>query len=43
MLQIGDRMPAFLLRSSDRTEVTEQHFAGSITVLAFYPMAFTPG
>ncbi len=43
MLKIGDPTPAFSLRSSDQTEVTEQHFAGSILVLAFYPMAFTAG
>jgi len=43
MLQIGDRMPEFVLRDTQRNEVTHSDFEGSITVLAFYAMAFTGG
>lgn len=43
MLQIGDRMPEFVLRDTQRNEVTQSDFEGSITVLAFYAMAFTGG
>lgn len=43
MLEIGDQMPDFTLRNAQREEVTQQDFDGSITVIAFYPMAFTGG
>ena len=43
MLEVGSKMPAFTLRDPQREEVTNESFAGSITVLAFYPMAFTGG
>jgi peroxiredoxin len=43
MLEVGTSMPQFMLRDSQREEVTHEHFAGSIAVLAFYPMAFTGG
>ncbi|MBT5773306.1 MAG: redoxin domain-containing protein [Dehalococcoidia bacterium] len=43
MLEVGAQMPAFTMRNTQRDEVTQDDFAGSITVLAFYPMAFTGG
>ena len=43
MLEIGDRMPEFTLRNTQREAVTQADFAGSITVLAFYVLAFTGG
>ena len=43
MLQVGERMPSFTLRNAERGKVTESEFAGSVTVLAFYPMSFTGG
>ncbi|MGE0228935.1 MAG: peroxiredoxin family protein [Dehalococcoidia bacterium] len=43
MLQVGDRMPSFSLRNSNREEVTQDDFLGSVAVLAFYPMSFTGG
>jgi peroxiredoxin len=43
MLEVGSKMPAFTLRDTDREEVTHESFAGEVTVLAFYPMAFTGG
>lgn len=43
MLEVGTAMPQFTLRDPQREEVTNDSFAGSITVLAFYPMAFTGG
>jgi peroxiredoxin len=43
MLGIGDRMPEFVLRDTQRHEVTPQDFQGAISVLAFYAMAFTGG
>ncbi len=43
MLEVGSKMPAFSVRDTQREEVTNESFAGEITVLAFYPMAFTGG
>lgn len=43
MLVVGDQMPEFSLRDAQREEVTQQHFDGSIAVIAFYPLAFTGG
>jgi peroxiredoxin len=43
MLEVGTSMPSFTLRNAQREEVTQDDFAGSIAVLAFYPMAFTGG
>lgn len=43
MLEVGSQMPAFTLRDTQREEVTNEAFAGHITVLAFFPMAFTGG
>jgi peroxiredoxin len=43
MLEVGSQMPAFSMRDTNRDEVTQDDFAGSIAVLAFYPMAFTGG
>jgi len=43
MLEVGSQMPAFTLRNPQRENVTQEAFAGSIAVLAFYPMAFTGG
>ncbi len=43
MLAVGDRMPDFTLRNTEREEVTQEYFDGSIAVIAFYPMAFTGG
>ena len=43
MLEIGTQMPAFSLRNASREEVTDEAFRGAVTILAFYPMAFTGG
>jgi peroxiredoxin len=43
MLQVGEKMPAFAVRNAQREEVTQEAFAGSPAVLAFFPMAFTGG
>ncbi len=43
MLSVGDRMRAFTLRNAQREKVTQEDLAGSIVVVAFYPMAFTGG
>lgn len=43
MLAVGSQMPDFALRDTARQEVTAQDFAGQITVLAFFAMAFTGG
>jgi peroxiredoxin len=43
MLEVGATLPAFTLRNTKREEVTQEDFAGTIAVLAFYPMAFTGG
>ena len=43
MLQVGDRMPAFALRDSEREEVTQDDLLGSVAVMAFYVLAFTGG
>ncbi len=43
MLEVGAKLPEFAMRDAQREEVTQEHFAGSIAVLAFYPMAFTGG
>ena len=43
MLEVGAQMPDFTLRNAQREVVTQDDFAGSIAVLAFYPMAFTGG
>jgi peroxiredoxin len=43
MLEVGTQMPEFTMRNAQREKVTQDDFAGSITVLAFYPMAFTGG
>ena len=43
MLQVGERMPAFTLRNSEREKVTDEDFAGEIAIIAFYPMSFTGG
>ncbi len=43
MLEVGAQMPDFTLRNTQREVVTQDDFAGSIAVLAFYPMAFTGG
>lgn len=43
MLEIGSSMPEFTLRDPQREEVTQDAFAGAISVFAFYPMAFTGG
>ncbi len=43
MLAVGDGMPDFTLRNAQREEVTQDDLAGSIAVVAFYPMAFTGG
>ncbi len=43
MLEVGSSMPEFMLRNSQREEVTQADFAGSIAIFAFYPMAFTGG
>lgn len=43
MLQVGDRMPDFVLRNTQREEVTQEAFLGAPSVIAFYVMAFTGG
>jgi peroxiredoxin len=43
MLEPGERMPEFSVRNAQREVVTQEAFAGTIAVLAFYPMAFTGG
>ena len=43
MLEVGAKLPAFTMRNAQREEVTAEDFAGTIAVLAFYPMAFTGG
>ena len=43
MLQVGDRMPEFTLRDNERKEVTQEALKGTVSVVAFYPMAFTGG
>ena len=43
MLQVGDWMPAFTLRDSQREEVTQDALVGSVAVMAFYVLAFTGG
>ena len=43
MLEVGAQLPAFSLRNTQREEVTDAAFRGTIAVLAFYPMAFTGG
>ncbi|HJM88463.1 MAG TPA: redoxin domain-containing protein [Dehalococcoidia bacterium] len=43
MLEIGAKMPDFTLRNTQREEVTQEMFDGSIAIMAFYPMAFTGG
>jgi peroxiredoxin len=43
MLQVGDRMPEFVLRNSKREKVTNDDLAGQVSVVAFYPMSFTGG
>ncbi len=42
MLQVGEMMPEFKLRHRDG-DVTNEDFAGSPTVMAFYAVAFTGG
>ena len=43
MIEVGDKMPEFSLRDAEREEVTQQHFDGTIAVIAFYALAFTGG
>ncbi len=43
MLSVGAAMPAFRLTNESREKVTEADFAGSVAVIAFYPLAFTGG
>ena len=43
MLQVGDRMPEFVLRNSKREKVTNEDLSGQVSVVAFYPMSFTGG
>jgi peroxiredoxin Q/BCP len=43
MLKVGDKAPAFQLKSDDGKEITLQEFAGKRVVLFFYPKADTPG
>lgn len=43
MLAIGEKMPEFTLRNTQREEVTEKDLLGATAVVAFYPMAFTGG
>ncbi len=40
-LSIGDKAPAFTLRSSDKTEVSLSDFKGKKVVILFFPLAFT--
>ena len=43
MLDIGDRMPEFALRTARREVVTQDDLLGSIAIVAFYALAFTGG
>lgn len=42
-VKTGDTAPAFVLKNSNREEITLDSFAGKYLVLAFYPLAFTGG
>lgn len=41
MLQIGDRIPDFVLKTFEGDEVTPQSLAGRRVLLCFYPFAFS--
>jgi len=43
MLLIGSQMPEFVVRDTERQKISTQDFKNTITVIAFYPMAFTGG
>jgi len=43
MIEVGAQLPAFSLRDTKREEVTDAAFKGSVSVFAFFPMAFTGG
>jgi peroxiredoxin len=43
MIEVGAKLPAFTMKNAAREDVTQDEFAGSIAVFAFYPMAFTGG
>ena len=43
MLSVGSQMPEFVVRDTERQKVSNQDFDNVVTVIAFYPMAFTGG
>jgi len=43
MLKIGDKAPAFRLKSDDGKEIALQDFHGKRVVLFSFPKASTPG
>lgn len=40
-VKVGEKAPAFTLVSSDKAEITLEHYKGKNVVLLFFPMAFT--
>lgn len=43
MLEVNERMPEFQLRNGQREVVTDADFDGAISVIAFFPLAFSGG
>jgi peroxiredoxin Q/BCP len=43
LLQVGDKIPSFSLKQTDGSTTKSSSFAGSKTVLYFYPKDDTPG
>ncbi|RLT35867.1 MAG: peroxiredoxin [Chloroflexi bacterium] len=43
MLEVGEPMPEFVLFNRKHEPVTNKDFEGKVSILAFYPMAFTGG
>ena len=43
MLKVGDKAPAFQLKTDEGKDIALQDFAGKRVVVFFYPKANTPG
>lgn len=43
MIKVGERAPAFRVKTTTGEEVTNETYKGKILVLYFFPMAFTTG
>ena len=43
VIQVGERAPAFRVKTTNGDEVTNDTYRGKILVLYFFPKAFTPG